>query len=427
MASRTAFLSSLPNELLHQIFEYLSIPAPSALKLKHAPSPTLTDSPDSSLKNISLMCKKLRRVVLEYLFAHTRFKCNPGHLHQDNLHGSYSCIIGSNEYKDGFEPIIEKWPKGYCKMMDFLIDAGLTKYVQSMTIVIEAQPVWPEAIESWTRLNDLCPDPSIFPAVDRLNVVAPYMILKGLLRIGSHKHHPWDLESPYGPYRAISFHVSLQPGQENQSSKRRLQSRPAISSNPLSWGDITLNEGYPFSQETGGDLFLTALINLARDDDHEQSPDMFRTLLPVLRRPTQNFTYIAMYPPQSHVNEVMQRILLHTKHLRLQLLPHADTLKEWNVEDPTGESMTKLNERYIKKFCERFFKKISYMDRYLDKFPLERITMLDGFVGRDKRVWRNILKHARRRGRIDICWHDEIAGHEAVALVKRQQAVLVGV
>ena len=417
-------LSTLPNELLHQIFEYLSTAPPSASRLKLAPSPTLTDSPHSTLKSISLASKKLRRVVLEHLFSHLRYKIWPWHLRRAELNGSYGCIIGSKEYKEGVEPVVERWPPGYYRMLKFLINAELTKYVQSMTIIIEAERVWYGSLfEAWTRLTDLCPDPAIFPEVDRLNVVAPFIILKGLLRRGTHKEKAWDLESPYGPYRTVSFHVSSEAEQENQSSRPRLHSRPPIPSNPAFWGDITLNEGYPFSQEISGDLFLTALINLAKDDDHEQPPEMFRSHISLLRKPTQSFTYVAMYPPQSHVYEVMRRVLSYTTHLNLQLLPHSNTLEEWNVKDPTGESMNRLNERYIRKFCSRFFKQIAYLPlRNPDGSSLESITMLDGFVGRKKGIWRYILHSARRMRRLDICWEDETAQHGVVGLVRKKEA-----
>lgn len=70
----TAALDSLPEELQLHILQYLDPPPPSSRRLRQEPSLNLTVSEEVTLKTISVISKKWRRLVLPLLFKHARFR-----------------------------------------------------------------------------------------------------------------------------------------------------------------------------------------------------------------------------------------------------------------------------------------------------------------------------------------------------------------
>lgn len=67
-------LNSLPEELQLLILEFLNSPPPSSSRLRQEPSLTLTDNEDRTLKHISLVSKRWRRLVLPTLFKYARLR-----------------------------------------------------------------------------------------------------------------------------------------------------------------------------------------------------------------------------------------------------------------------------------------------------------------------------------------------------------------
>jgi hypothetical protein len=67
-------LNSLPEELQQLILEFLDSPSPSSGRLRHEPCLELTDSEDRTLKRISLVSKRWRRLVLPTLFKYARLR-----------------------------------------------------------------------------------------------------------------------------------------------------------------------------------------------------------------------------------------------------------------------------------------------------------------------------------------------------------------
>lgn len=65
-------INELPNELLLQIASHLDSVAPSILKFAHEPTPTLTDSTQTSLKILSCVSWRWRKITLPLLFNYTR-------------------------------------------------------------------------------------------------------------------------------------------------------------------------------------------------------------------------------------------------------------------------------------------------------------------------------------------------------------------
>jgi hypothetical protein len=69
-----ATINSLPEELQLLVIDFLDSPSPSSQKLRLEPSLSLTDSPDCTLKRLSLVSKRWRRLVLPTLFVYTRLR-----------------------------------------------------------------------------------------------------------------------------------------------------------------------------------------------------------------------------------------------------------------------------------------------------------------------------------------------------------------
>jgi hypothetical protein len=69
-----ASLDSLPEELQLLVLEFIDTPPPSSGRLRHEPCLTLTDSEDQTLKCISLVSKRWRRLVLPTLFKYARLR-----------------------------------------------------------------------------------------------------------------------------------------------------------------------------------------------------------------------------------------------------------------------------------------------------------------------------------------------------------------
>lgn len=67
-------LNSLPEELQLLILEFLDSSPPSSTRLRQEPSLTLTDNEDRTLKRISLVSKRWRRLVLPTLFKYARLR-----------------------------------------------------------------------------------------------------------------------------------------------------------------------------------------------------------------------------------------------------------------------------------------------------------------------------------------------------------------
>lgn len=67
-------LNSLPEELQLLIIDFLDSPSPSSSRLRREPSLALTDSENRTLKHISLISKRWRRLVLPTLFKYTRLR-----------------------------------------------------------------------------------------------------------------------------------------------------------------------------------------------------------------------------------------------------------------------------------------------------------------------------------------------------------------
>jgi hypothetical protein len=72
--SHMSNLDSLPEELQLLILQILDFPPPSSHRLRQEPSLSLTDSEDRTLKGLSLVSKRWRRLVLPTLFKHARLR-----------------------------------------------------------------------------------------------------------------------------------------------------------------------------------------------------------------------------------------------------------------------------------------------------------------------------------------------------------------
>ena len=67
-------IDKLPEELLLHVFNYLESTPPSEVKIRHEPSLELTRSSKTTLKDVSTISKRWRRIVLPLLFKHARLR-----------------------------------------------------------------------------------------------------------------------------------------------------------------------------------------------------------------------------------------------------------------------------------------------------------------------------------------------------------------
>ena len=79
-------MDELPEELQLHVFEYLDSVPPSELKARQEPSLDLTYSINHPLKDISLVCKRWRRIVLPLLYKHACL-----HLNRPSRPGRRTC------------------------------------------------------------------------------------------------------------------------------------------------------------------------------------------------------------------------------------------------------------------------------------------------------------------------------------------------
>ncbi|KAH8911743.1 hypothetical protein BR93DRAFT_12792 [Coniochaeta sp. PMI_546] len=70
MAWPTTTIETLPPELIFHIFFFLDRPAPSDVRLRDQPSPSMLSSSDAPLKSVSCVSKRWRAIVLPVLFRH---------------------------------------------------------------------------------------------------------------------------------------------------------------------------------------------------------------------------------------------------------------------------------------------------------------------------------------------------------------------
>lgn len=118
MTSHRPPVETLPPELISHIFSFLDGPAPSDVRLRDQPSPSMLASPDAPLKAVSLVSKRWRAIVLPVLFRHILWAFDRWDL-------VFSEASTSNTGKLPTLPLLT-----------FIRANGLSRCVESLTLVV---------------------------------------------------------------------------------------------------------------------------------------------------------------------------------------------------------------------------------------------------------------------------------------------------
>ena len=417
----TTNLASLPRELLDEIFGYLLEPAPSMLRLDLAPNEFLTDSPNPTLKNISLVCRRLRQSVLPRLFEHLRFKIGLKALCYTfgPPPKGYDCILGSDIHKR--EKKVEKgWPEDFHRLVDFLMVTGLAKRVRSLTLITLRKPTCFLDLRKTSRAPHFWADPISFPSFNRLTIAGNFSTLGQLF--GNKNCDEEDLEIN-ARYQLVSLYRAAKAGQESHL--------PTLGSCPLSqaaanFDHVIVNEGLQEGTTFDRSSYLFTLFHLLSEEEEEwtkQLPtivkwDFFRKI-----KSTRSFTYIAACLPAYHVAGVVEEIIPHTSHICLRFLPHKEDLQRWGTTSGTDKDI--LERHYMVGVYRAIFKYAQLLPRPNNLFlHLEKILMIDDCLKIEGQYWREMIAALRDSGDIDDSWEDEEAGHEFGSLVKKSRASL---
>lgn len=124
MASPGASIKSLPPELISHIFSFLDRPAPSDVRLRDQPSPTMLSSPDAPLKSVSLVSKRWRAIVLPLLFRHILWSFDRWDLVFSGNSGSKT-----GAFEAGGNPTT-------LPLIAFIRANGLERRVESLTLIV---------------------------------------------------------------------------------------------------------------------------------------------------------------------------------------------------------------------------------------------------------------------------------------------------
>ncbi|KAK3358761.1 F-box domain-containing protein [Lasiosphaeria hispida] len=110
-------IGALPPELLDHIFLYLDNGPPSASRLHDQPTPNMLRSPEQTLKNVSLVDRKWRAIVLPILFRHAVWTFD-----------RWDLLL--------VEPGQNVSPVDGIPFLRFLRDHGFDHYVDSLTMIV---------------------------------------------------------------------------------------------------------------------------------------------------------------------------------------------------------------------------------------------------------------------------------------------------
>ncbi|USW48640.1 Putative F-box domain-containing protein [Septoria linicola] len=139
----TTTITSLPEELLLEVFEYLDRPPPSELNARKEPTLSVTSSPHQDIKHISLICKRWRRIVLPVLYKYSQLR-----LDTDPRESWQSCTVCGTH---PFLPDTETDPDATCQAYhkQLFTDATLTsRTLYAPQDEILGRPNWRENLRT---------------------------------------------------------------------------------------------------------------------------------------------------------------------------------------------------------------------------------------------------------------------------------------
>jgi hypothetical protein len=361
----------LPTELFDQIFAYLSLPAPSASRLREPPNePLITKSDDTPLKHASLVNQRWRAVSLPLLYKHLVWQLKPTEVAATRMAPIEEPSAPKFDLVETYRPRKEGGTLGHASfdellemsllrppkhdLLAFLKAHELGSYVESIFIKVHGyggQHLAEHGRQLWRRLFD-----AVNPL--RLTVMAsPAMLgqlVHGRVAYGSFKVS-WQILSVSRPTRDLpppsesdtsaieSAHAvaalkhastTTDAQSENHSAEEPHKTSTASPLNELfdaptesflltvrPWTTLLLNEG----------SFIPAYAT--EHTHHHQIPSSlvplfgakgFHDTTSLIPSSIRDFSYIATFPFASHINSLILHLPPLDK-LYVQLASRRDT------------------------------------------------------------------------------------------------------
>jgi hypothetical protein len=327
-------VDALPPELLRQIFADLDGPAPSDHRLHDQPAGDMLRDPDCMLKNISLVNKRWRVIVMPLLFRH---------------------VVWSLEHCDQLlaKPSEDADPADQVPVLAFLRANDLARHVQSFTVIVcgGMTPVMPPtpamaapsptaSVISYSEDNDWLWD-MLFRVVDplRLTIIASPQNLARLLgcsifvgdadffATGERLHilslardgrSPATSKIPLQPTPSTS--QCLAGGDRKHATNALVTIRP--------WTRLLLNENSSICVYRSYHYFhrrppsiLSHMLHGWEDDAPPGRGRAF-TVPPTVT----SLSYVAIFPLVSQLRQLVQHLPRAVEHLYLQIVPRNDIL-----------------------------------------------------------------------------------------------------
>ena len=209
-----AFLHDLPTELIHNILTHLTDKRPHSIRHLHdEPSETLIKSENTSIKNLSLTCRRLRNCSSNTLYTNVK-------LEFDNVH-----VPGSI---DGF--------------LSFVQHNGLVDRIESVLFYQVAckdadheskgcgAPHIPFSKQMSTILSEMNPQ--------AVTIMVPPASFEDVVRYDMRSNDDWIYEAPYQ-----ILHLTIPKGTVvSKPPVRESQDRSIFTMRP--WAHCTVNEGF---------------------------------------------------------------------------------------------------------------------------------------------------------------------------------------
>ncbi|RFU78427.1 f-box domain-containing [Trichoderma arundinaceum] len=363
-------ISQLPNELLAYILDFLDVPSvfeqhqyddpaniPDPVAAEDKPADDamcVSDHRDAfrgTIKSASLVCHLWRRCVLPLLFRNAVWR--------------FQNITRPFEWQDPLSTVAE------LEFLRFFIRAGLTRDVKSLTVIIDypvsaigedtthhtsfgvlpshspalirqapgAGPVAsgpaPDSFTKFQSNNWLWK--TIFDNLDLLaiNLISSPAILASLLGrpinlsgswIYRQRFHILSLSRPAGkPQHGATTEVSSPTAPANDRSLNRASVTFACSLFSIRpWESMLLNEGSSVKVYTTYEYFHHAPPSLlpALLDSSDES------MQPLLRNTLRSFSYIAIFPLATHINDVLIPRIPALERFYIQIVPRAPSFAE---------------------------------------------------------------------------------------------------
>ncbi|KAK0721005.1 hypothetical protein B0H67DRAFT_465568, partial [Lasiosphaeris hirsuta] len=351
-------IGALPPELLFHIFLYLDNGPPSAFRLHDQPTLDMLKSPEQTLKNVSLVDRKWRAVVLPILFRHVLWAFDRWDLLLVEPGQNVNPVDGIpllrflrdhdlNSYVDTLTMIVSTSESGATAAReakaDLFVGASRSPHIVNRAATYNEDNNWLwEMLFSLMNLNriTLMASPQMLASLlsRMLFVGDAWSFSRDLLHIlslsrdtKSRKEAPSESTETHAPQvsnSGSSPHAPSGPDPLSHllptSSRRRPQPAPNALFTIRPWQHLVLNEGSSTRVYRTYEFFLRRPPSILDALLGCGEPPNDRPLVPAHLA---SFSYIAIFPLSSHFNSLVTS-LPRVDRLFVQLVPRNDIMAD---------------------------------------------------------------------------------------------------